>query len=117
MLAIAAVGICGSDIAMWAGTDPYATFPVRQGHEFSGRVVTFGPGYDGPLAVGQVCAPLVSISQRIAVLVRFEASFHEMTGVAPCGPSFSFKFTAAGGEKRTPALIRNDIRFPFPGAM
>jgi threonine dehydrogenase-like Zn-dependent dehydrogenase len=56
LLAIGAVGICGSDIAMWAGTDPYASFPVRQGHEFSGRVVAFGPGYDGPLTVGQLTA-------------------------------------------------------------
>jgi L-gulonate 5-dehydrogenase len=56
LVAVAAVGICGSDIAMWAGTDPYATFPVRQGHEFSGRIVAMGPGYEGPLEVGQLAA-------------------------------------------------------------
>jgi L-gulonate 5-dehydrogenase len=56
LLEIAAVGICGSDIAMWNGSDPYASFPIRQGHEFSGRVMAFGPGYDGSLAVGQLCA-------------------------------------------------------------
>ena len=56
IVAVAAVGICGSDIAMWAGTDPYATFPVRQGHEFSGRVIAIGPGYDGPVRVGQLAA-------------------------------------------------------------
>jgi L-gulonate 5-dehydrogenase len=56
LIAVGAVGICGSDIAMWAGTDPYATFPVRQGHEFSGRVIAIGPGYDGPLSVGQLAA-------------------------------------------------------------
>ena len=44
LLEIAAVGICGSDIAMWNGSDPYASFPIRQGHEFSGRVLAFGPG-------------------------------------------------------------------------
>lgn len=56
LLEIAAVGICGSDIAMWNGSDPYTSFPIRQGHEFSGRVVAFGPGYDGPLEVGELCA-------------------------------------------------------------
>jgi L-gulonate 5-dehydrogenase len=56
LLEIAAVGICGSDIAMWTGTDPYASFPIRQGHEFSGRIVSFGPGHDGTLAVGELCA-------------------------------------------------------------
>jgi L-gulonate 5-dehydrogenase len=53
---IAAVGICGSDIGMWAGTDPYASFPIRQGHEFSARIAGFGPGYSGDLRVGQLCA-------------------------------------------------------------
>jgi L-gulonate 5-dehydrogenase len=56
LVEIAAVGICGSDIAMWAGTDPYASFPIRQGHEFSARIATFGPGYSGDLHVGQLCA-------------------------------------------------------------
>lgn len=56
LLEIACVGICGSDIAMWAGTDPYSTFPVRQGHEFSAHVLGFGPGYGGALAVGQLVA-------------------------------------------------------------
>jgi L-gulonate 5-dehydrogenase len=56
LLEIAAVGICGSDIAMWNGSDPYASFPIRQGHEFSGRVIAFGPGSDGSLEVGQLCA-------------------------------------------------------------
>src|SRR4051812_5966527 len=56
LVEIAAVGICGSDIAMWAGTDPYASFPIRQGHEFSARIATFGPDYFGDLRVGQLCA-------------------------------------------------------------
>ncbi len=56
LLEIESVGICGSDIAMWAGTDPYSTFPVRQGHEFSGRIREFGPGYEGPLQTGQLVA-------------------------------------------------------------
>ncbi len=56
LLDIAAVGICGSDIGMWTGTDPYAVFPIRQGHEFSARIASFGPGYGGELRVGQLVA-------------------------------------------------------------
>ena len=56
LLEIAAVGICGSDIGMWAATDPYAAFPIRQGHEFSARIAALGAGYQGPLRVGQLCA-------------------------------------------------------------
>jgi L-gulonate 5-dehydrogenase len=56
LLNVAAVGICGSDIGMWAGTDPYAVFPIRQGHEFSARIAALGPDYVGPLRVGQLCA-------------------------------------------------------------
>jgi threonine dehydrogenase-like Zn-dependent dehydrogenase len=67
---IGAVGICGSDIGMWVGTDPYATFPIRQGHEFSGRIAAFGPGYAGDLVVGALCAvePLLPDHTCIACL-------------------------------------------------
>lgn len=70
LLDIAAVGICGSDIGMWAGTDPYATFPVRQGHEFSARVAAFGPGYEGPLAVGDLVAVEPLLPDRTCIACR-----------------------------------------------
>ncbi len=38
-LRIEAVGICGSDIALMAGTHPYAIYPVVPGHELAGRVL------------------------------------------------------------------------------
>ncbi len=56
LLAVASVGICGSDLAMWQGSDPYSRFPVRQGHECSGRILAFGPGHDGDLRTGQLVA-------------------------------------------------------------
>ena len=56
LLDIASVRICGSDIGMWAGHDPYSTFPNRQGHEFSGRIAAFGDGYAGPLTLDQLVA-------------------------------------------------------------
>ncbi len=55
-LAIAAVGVCGSDLHMYLGDDPYTTYPIRQGHEFSGWIEALGPGYSGPLEVGQLVA-------------------------------------------------------------
>lgn len=52
LLAIEAVGLCGSDFHLYDGRHPYARFPQVQGHEIVARIETFGPGYDGPLAAG-----------------------------------------------------------------
>jgi 2-desacetyl-2-hydroxyethyl bacteriochlorophyllide A dehydrogenase len=43
-IAVEAVGICGSDVALWSGTHPYATYPVVPGHELGGRVLEVGAG-------------------------------------------------------------------------
>ncbi len=53
LLRVEAVGLCGSDFHLFDGTHPYAHFPQTQGHEFVGVVQAFGPGYDGPLQVGE----------------------------------------------------------------
>jgi threonine dehydrogenase-like Zn-dependent dehydrogenase len=68
LLAIAAVGICGSDLEMFKGTDPYSRFPCRQGHEYSAHVLEFGPGYSGPLTVGDLVAvdPMLPCGDCIA---------------------------------------------------
>ena len=62
LIAVEAVGLCGSDFHLFDGTHPYAHFPQTQGHEFAGRVEGFGPGYDGPLSIGDRVAvePLVA---------------------------------------------------------
>ena len=36
-------GICGSDLAIIHGHNPFAKYPVTPGHEFSGRVAEAGP--------------------------------------------------------------------------
>jgi threonine dehydrogenase-like Zn-dependent dehydrogenase len=68
LLAIAAVGICGSDLEMFKGTDPYSRFPCRQGHEYSAQILEFGPSYSGPLVVGDLVAvePLLPCGHCIA---------------------------------------------------
>jgi L-gulonate 5-dehydrogenase len=52
LVRVETAGICGSDLHMFDGSNPYANFPRTQGHEFSGRVVAFGGSYDGPVKVG-----------------------------------------------------------------
>lgn len=48
---IAASGICGSDMAIIRGANPFAVYPVVPGHEFCGTVAEIAGG--GAFAVGQ----------------------------------------------------------------
>ncbi len=41
------IGICGSDIHVNHGLHPFTSYPVVQGHEFSGAVEAVGPGVAG----------------------------------------------------------------------
>lgn len=68
VVSVEAVGLCGSDFHLFHGTHPYARFPQTQGHEFVGVVEEFGPGYDGPVSVGQRVAvePLIPCGQCFA---------------------------------------------------
>ena len=56
LLEVVAVGLCGSDLAMFVGTDPYTRYPICQGHEFSARILALPGGYRGPLAAGELVA-------------------------------------------------------------
>jgi len=42
LLKVKAVGICGSDIHAYYGKHPFISFPVTQGHEATGEVVSVG---------------------------------------------------------------------------
>ena len=44
LIRVRAAGICGSDIAIYRGTSPVATYPRVIGHEFAGEVVRAGAG-------------------------------------------------------------------------
>ena len=52
LVKIKRIGVCGSDIHVWHGTHPYTSYPVTQGHEVSGQIVSLGE-YVKDLAVGQ----------------------------------------------------------------
>jgi L-gulonate 5-dehydrogenase len=68
LIRVEAVGLCGSDFHLFLGDHPYARFPQTQGHEFSGVIETFGPGYEGPLSVGDRVAvePLIACGHCFA---------------------------------------------------
>lgn len=51
-IAVAFVGLCGSDYAIFTGTHPHGHYPRIQGHEFSGRIAAVGPDYRGGLRIG-----------------------------------------------------------------
>lgn len=53
LVRVETAGICGSDLHLFDGSNPYASFPRTQGHEFSGRVVAFGGAYEGPIKPGE----------------------------------------------------------------
>ncbi|TMC05008.1 MAG: dehydrogenase, partial [Chloroflexi bacterium] len=49
LVAVAAVGICGSDVELLEGSRPpaYVRYPVVPGHEWAGTVAEVGPGVAG----------------------------------------------------------------------
>lgn len=61
------IGVCGSDIHVFHGKHPFVSYPLIQGHEFSGVISAIGDGVDGvsigdkvtatPQEVCGVCAP------------------------------------------------------------
>ena len=47
LLRIKQIGVCGSDIHVNHGKHPFTSYPVVQGHEFSGEVISVGQGVTG----------------------------------------------------------------------
>ena len=52
LIRVERVGICGSDLHLYHGRHPYATYPRIQGHECAGVVDAFGDGDAGNIPVG-----------------------------------------------------------------
>ena len=55
ILKVARIGICGSDLHVFKGKHPLVSFPLVQGHEFSGYVHAMGRGVKG-FRVGDLVA-------------------------------------------------------------
>jgi len=68
LIAVEAVGLCGSDFHLYDGTHPYAQFPQIQGHEIVGRIDALGAGHEGSLAPGDrvVIEPLIACGHCFA---------------------------------------------------
>lgn len=62
LIKVGYTGICGSDVHIYQGHHPTATFPVVLGHEFVGNVVSFGPETESPVSPGSrvTVEPLLS---------------------------------------------------------
>ena len=52
LIKVMKIGVCGSDIHVYHGEHPFTSYPVTQGHEVSGQIVTLGDGVEG-LTIGQ----------------------------------------------------------------
>lgn len=58
---VASAGICGSDLHIWRGHNPFAKYPRVIGHEFFGHVDAVGEGVDTNLLGARVAGdPVVS---------------------------------------------------------
>lgn len=53
-------GICGSDVHILHGSNPFAQYPRIIGHEFFGRVDALGAGVDLPLGLRVVVDPVIA---------------------------------------------------------
>ncbi len=53
VIKVARIGICGSDLHVFHGKHPLVSFPLVQGHEFSGYIDAVGAGVSG-LSVGDL---------------------------------------------------------------
>ncbi|MDK2807854.1 MAG: hypothetical protein PWP24_588 [Clostridiales bacterium] len=47
LLQIMRIGVCGSDIHVYHGKHPYVTYPLKQGHELSAKIVSLGEDVAG----------------------------------------------------------------------
>ena len=54
LLRIHRVGICGTDLHAFEGTQPFFSYPRVLGHELGAEVLALGPG-EAPIAVGDRC--------------------------------------------------------------
>ena len=70
LLRVERAGICGSDIHIFHGSNPFARYPRIIGHEFAGTVEAIGPEVDG-IAIGDhiVVDPVVSCGHCYACRV------------------------------------------------
>jgi len=75
LIKVKRIGVCGSDVHVYHGEHPYTSYPVVQGHEFSGEVVAVGSRVENvkpgqkvtatPQVVCGKCGPCISGNYNI----------------------------------------------------
>nr|WP_275585840.1 zinc-binding dehydrogenase [Geodermatophilus sabuli] len=108
MVRVAAVGLCGTDLHMWAGERAGVGFPLRQGHEI-GAVVTDLPadGSAAHLAVGDVVAVDPSFPCGACAVCR--------RGAWPACAAFTAYGVARPGGLTDLMAVPGDHLHPVPG--
>ena len=95
LVKVHAAGICGSDVHVYHGSNPYAKYPVVLGHEGSGEVIAVGEG-------GQVLAkpgsvhPHKTFESQVYVLTKDEGGRHTPF-FSNYRPQFYFRTTDVTG--------------------
>ncbi|WP_413730027.1 zinc-dependent alcohol dehydrogenase [Sodalis sp. RH22] len=62
LLKVNYIGVCGSDIHVWHGKHPFTSYPVIQGHEFSGTIIKCGKDIPTHIKIGMKATALPQIT-------------------------------------------------------
>ena len=98
LLRVERAGICGSDLHIFHGSNPFARYPRVIGHEFAGHIVDAGDGVSGLAPGDRVVVDPVLACVRRAVDRRPRAR----AGERPPGAGDSSRFHADSPGSRPP---------------
>jgi alcohol dehydrogenase/L-iditol 2-dehydrogenase len=71
ILAVEAVGVCGSDLHQWTGQHSWpVNYPVVLGHEFGGRIAELGAGVRGWSEGDRVVSETAAVVDPASPLTR-----------------------------------------------
>jgi L-gulonate 5-dehydrogenase len=101
-------GICGSDLHIFHGDNPFVSYPRIIGHEFFGRIESVGAGVD-PARIGERVAvdPVISCGRCHACRIGRRNVCNQLTvlGVHRDGGFSQFACVPEGNAYRVPAAI------------
>jgi 2-desacetyl-2-hydroxyethyl bacteriochlorophyllide A dehydrogenase len=106
-ISIESVGLCGSDVALLAGTHPYAVYPVVPGHELGGRVLEASGVAD--LSEGQLVAVRPTMSCGTCSACRAHRPNH-------CADIHVLGVHLDGGMGEE-LVVHHDLVYPVKGEM
>jgi L-iditol 2-dehydrogenase len=111
LLRIARIGICGSDVHVFEGKHPLVSFPLIQGHEFSGYVHEIGSLAEG-FALGDLVTiePAIGCGECAKCAVGLVAQCEKMSFVGGALPGAGSEFLAVDADYvvKIPAGVNPD---------